>query len=124
MSEYSLFFSRLRQGQGHASCEEEAASLLKESKQLCKELLTLRTWSALATVSKLTAEKFSQLPPHLESFYEKFVAISQEKSLELLCAPQYSPAWRAARKLNLFASKAREQYTYFVNKKADRDGEV
>lgn len=85
-----------------------------------KKLLTFRTWSALATVRMLTAEKLAQLPPHLVTFY--VVVISQEKSLEVLSAPQYSPSWRAARKFRLFASKAREQFTYFLNKKADWDG--
>lgn len=119
LSEFSLFFSRMHLGQGLATCIEDEVCQQNEHTHLLKKLLTFRTWSALAQVRKMTLQKVAELPPDLRRFYDKHVAVDMEKSLAILSSEQHSLVWRRERKCRINASKAREQFTYYVNKKAD-----
>ncbi|KAE8740224.1 hypothetical protein FOCC_FOCC014276, partial [Frankliniella occidentalis] len=121
LSEYSLFMSCLRQWSGVACCAEDAASLKEEQKNTIKRLLTCRSWRALATVRQLTYEKLDCLSPELLQFYEDNVKVSLEQSIQIANTQQGTPAWHKDRSVSITACKARAQYTYYVNKKADWD---
>lgn len=121
LSELSLFLSRLRLGQGVASSCDDEISIQNEHRLLIRKLFTYRTWMVLAQVKELTLDKVAQLPPDVKKFYEEYVTTDLEKSVAICSAAQHSLRWKKERKFRLNASKAREQYTYLVNKKADWD---
>lgn len=119
LSEYSLFTSCLRQGSGVACCPQDAASRKEELKNTIQRLLTFRTWRVVSTVRQLTQKKLDRLAPDLLQFYEAFVEVTLQQCINIANTPQGTPAWFKDRSVRISASKARAQYTYYINKKAD-----
>jgi len=117
-SEFSIFFSGLRCGMGTASIEEDMTAKISQSDNVYR-LLTFRSWKAMGLVHQWTQTKVSALIPELREFYENNVVVSLPESVALGSGSQGTAEWKAARRKIVTSSKARAQYTYYLNKTAD-----
>ena len=118
LSELSLFTSCIRQGDA-VLLEEQKESLQGEKENVIRRLLTFTTWSVLAAVREMTRVKILSLHPDLVQFYEENVCVVLQESVNIANCPQGSNEWKKYRSLRQTANKARAQYTYYVNSKAD-----
>ncbi|PZC72666.1 hypothetical protein B5X24_HaOG210759 [Helicoverpa armigera] len=120
-SEYSLFTSLMRRGDGLVDYGERVISRSVDKTKFPEKLLTFNSWRVMNVLRKLTAEKLKTCEVNEFEFYNRYVAVSLDQSTEIINAEQGTPSWHKARKLRLTASKARAQFTYYSNKNADWD---
>lgn len=106
---------------GCAGCEEDAASINAEQSNIISRLLSFRSWRALGILHHMTYQKVAKLDAELRQFYEESIKVTLEESIAIGTGKQGSAEWIAARKRCLNSSKARAQYTYYINPNADWD---
>ncbi|KAK3911139.1 Serrate RNA effector molecule-like protein [Frankliniella fusca] len=119
LSEFSIFFSGLRSGLGSSEIEEETACTVADQCEIARRLLTFRSWKALGLLKQWTTNKVLSLSPELREFYESKIVVSLQECVALGTCCQGTAEWKAARKKIMTSSKARAQYTYYVNRSAD-----
>ncbi|KAL1488782.1 hypothetical protein ABEB36_014580 [Hypothenemus hampei] len=120
LSEYSMFMSCIRTGYG-LDVNENNENRQKVDLLPFKRLLTYRSWYSLGQIRNMTHKKLLTLEPKLLEFYNKYVAVTLDKSVVICAAKQGTPEWYLARQVRQTSSKPRSQYTYYVNKKANWD---
>ncbi|KAL1488561.1 hypothetical protein ABEB36_015024 [Hypothenemus hampei] len=120
-SEYSLFESSLRSGNGCVNYVDAELCEKAENIILLEKLLIYGSWKVINVLKKLTEQKLQTCSLESFEFYKKHVDVSLEQSIELINAQQGSVCWHKARKVRQTASKARAQYTYYFNKNPDWD---
>ncbi|KAK3929159.1 Beta-ribofuranosylaminobenzene 5'-phosphate synthase [Frankliniella fusca] len=121
LGEYSMFMSCVRMGQGLVGDEEEER-IGEQGKVLLKNLLTFRSWHALAVVRKMSHQKLYSLDPDLVDFYENHVQINLDQSVAICAVEQGTPEWHRARKKANWDARYRELYhsTFQGNEHTDR----
>ncbi|KAL4706960.1 hypothetical protein ACJJTC_019498 [Scirpophaga incertulas] len=120
-SEYSLFTSLMRRGDGVVDYGERIISRSVDKTKFPEKLLAFTSWRVMNVLRKLTEEKLKTCEVNEFEFYNRYVAVSLNQSTEIINAEQGAPSWHKARKVRLTASKARAQFTYYSNKNADWD---
>lgn len=119
LSELSIFNSCLRQGLGSADSPEDEAAKFGEDRNVLRRLLSFRSWRLMRNVMQWTDSELESLDPSLLQFYRDHVMLDIDKSVEIASVPQMTEEWKEKKRLRQSASKARAQYTYYINPKAD-----
>lgn len=125
LSEFSMFFSGVRQCYGVPASEEYVAARKSEYESQVRKLLSRPMSPITAEIAALAAEELEACGPDVAQFYRTEVAINFEQSVKI-CLETHeqseSSLWFYVRSLRISGSKCYGFHTYFSNKKPDWDG--
>lgn len=101
--------------------EEDPIINISGNLEFFHRLLTFRSWRILGFLQTLSHQKLQLLDPELITFYQNYVKVTLQQSVEIASGSQGNNQWFSERKKRLTALRARSQYSYYVNPNANWD---
>ncbi|CAH2088298.1 unnamed protein product [Euphydryas editha] len=102
-SEYSIFTSFLRRGDGLVDHDERVISRSVDKTKFPKKLLTFKSWGVMNVLRRLTEKKLNTCKVNEIEFYKRQVVVSLDQGTEIINYEQGTLYWHKARQVRLTA---------------------